>query len=428
MTNEPEAEAATESAVAERTEEVVRRNRVRSALSVLAGIIAIVGLIASVVAVWARGVLFDSEKVASAVDVALQEPAVTEALATYLTDQLLVAVDAEQFVLETLPPALDRLTPALVGGVRSFVQDRVEALLAKDQVRAVLVTVVERAHGRVMRLLEGDGGITGITITNGEVSVNMLPLLSLAVQTVQGLGLFENADVPVFTADGDPAEQIAELSSVLNRELPDQFGQLVVYRSEALSNAQESLVAAQQAMVLVKRSIVLVLALTLVAIAASVLLSVRRGRTVLVLVLAGAAAMVIVRAAVRSVLADAPTLVVDPGARVALATTVTHLASGLRTAVTVMIVLGLLAALGLFLTGSSSTAASLRRRAGSAGGSAGGLLTEHGDGVAIAAFGAALLLIFFAGLSIWSLVVAALLAVAGLWAMRASPSKATAER
>jgi len=63
-----------------------------------------------------------------------------------------------------------------------------------------------------------------------------------------------------------------------------------------------------------------------------------------------------------------------------------------------------------------------------AGLDAGGLLTEHGDGVAIAAFGAALLLIFFAGLSIWSLVVAGLLAVAGLWAMRASPAKASAER
>ncbi|MGZ5398344.1 MAG: hypothetical protein ACXWEI_23705, partial [Mycobacterium sp.] len=405
MTNESDTEPAPLPDAAQ-TAPAARKYRVRRAMSAFAGIIAIVGLIASVVAVWASDVLFDSQEVAGAVDAALQEPAVTEALAMYLTDQVLVAVEAEQFVLDVLPPNLDRLTPAVVGGMRSFVSDRLEKLLADDDVRNVVVQLVERAHGALMKLLEGDGVLAGVTVTDGEVSVNLLPLLSRSLLAVQDLGLLDDAEIPVFTADGDPAQQRDELSEALNRELPAQFGELVVYRSEALESAQQSLASAQQAVAVVKRSVVLVIALTLVALIACVLLSVRRGRTIMVLALVMAATMIIVRAILNKVVAEVPTLVVDPGARAALGSAVTDLAAGLLTAVTVAAVVGVLVALGLYLTGDSKTAAAIRSRAGLSDTGVRGLMASHGAGVALVAFTAAVLGIFFAGLSIGAVGVA----------------------
>ena len=183
---------------------------------------------------------------------------------------------------------------------------------------------------------------------------------------------------------------------------------------------------AQNAMVLMKRSIALLLVLTVVAFAACVLLAVRRGRTVMVLLLASAVAMIVVRALVRKVVAEAPTLVLEPGARAAVGSTINTLASGLLTAVTVLAVVGLVLALGLYLAGNSKAAVSLRGRAGAAGSGVSGVLAAHGDAVAIAAFGSAALVIFFAGLGIGALLVAVLLALLGAWALRSSASSKAA--
>lgn len=426
MTNEPDSTADTQldaepTAAAMQT---ARKHRVRRTFSVLVGIVAIVGLIASVVAIWARGVVFNSEKVAEAADSALQQPETIDSMATYLTDQIMVAIGVDQYVEGVLPDTLDRLTPALVGGIRTVVQNRLTVLLSRDEVRAVVVQIVERAHGRMMTLLRGDGGVSGVSIENGEVSLNLLPLLSRGMLAIQDLGVLDNATIPVFTADGDPAAQQAELSAAIGRDLPANFAQLVVYRSDKLSSAQESLARAQDALVIARRALWLLLAITVLAFAACIVLAVRRGRTAMVLLLASAAAMVVVRAIVRRIKAEAPTLVVEPGARAALRSTVDTLASGLLTAVTVLAILGVLAAIGLYLSGDSKRALALRGRAGSAGSGLGGVLAEHGDVVSIVAFAAAVVVVFFAGITVVTVVVALLLGALGLWALRSSTEAA----
>ena len=76
----------------------------------------------------------------------------------------------------------------------------------------VITEVVERAHRRAMQLLEGDGLVDGITVVDGEVSVNLLPLIGRGLTQLQGLGLFSDLEVPEMTADGNPDDQIAALS------------------------------------------------------------------------------------------------------------------------------------------------------------------------------------------------------------------------
>ena len=61
------------------------RSKLRTVLSVTLGILAIVALIASTVALWARNTVLDSEKVADGVVAALQQPEVVDAAAAELT-------------------------------------------------------------------------------------------------------------------------------------------------------------------------------------------------------------------------------------------------------------------------------------------------------------------------------------------------------
>ena len=147
----------------------------------------------------------------------------------------------------------------------------------------MLTDLVRRAHARAMSLLQGDGVADGVSVVNGEVTLNLIPLFGRALTLVQNAGLFSDVQVPDLTRSGDPSEQIAALESALNRDLPDDFGQLVVYRSDQLADAQASLESAQNVLAFAKRALWLLIVTTVLLIVVSLLLARNRWRAALLL-------------------------------------------------------------------------------------------------------------------------------------------------
>jgi hypothetical protein len=401
------------------------RHKARSGLAGFVAIIAIIGVLASVVAGWAHNVLFDSTSVVRAVDQSLADPAVTDALAVYLTDQIFTIVDVDGFVAQQLPDRLQPLQGAIVGGARTVVHDRVSKLLEREETRRAITTMVERSHAALMRLLEGDGLSGGVTIVDGKVTVNTLPLISRALIAVQNLGLFTRVDVPVFEASGDPADQIAQLETILGRDLPPDAGQLVVYQSDRLASAQESVQTAQRAMVVLKRAIVAIFIITAVALIGAVLLAHRRRRMAVGLLIASTLSFLLALALINKLVADVPALALDPGARAAISQTVTALASSLLLLLEIGVILGVLFAIIVWLTGDSERATRLRGRTGSSTGSLAGFVTAHRDAVAIGVFAAAVLFVVLAGISLFSVIVALVLSAVGVWALITAGDGAT---
>ncbi|MET0459957.1 MAG: hypothetical protein ABW195_11975, partial [Ilumatobacteraceae bacterium] len=303
--------------------------RARGVVAGVLGVLAIFVLTVTAIAVWAGTTLFDSEKVAEIAGDALAEPEVQAAMATYLTDQVFTAVDVQSVLDDVLPTNLQRLEPVLAAGARSAVDRGLTRVLANPDVQDVLTTVVERSHRRAMRLLEGDGLADGVNVTDGVVTLNTLPLIGRGVEQLQQLGLFTSLQLPELTADGDPADQIAALSSATGRDLPDDFGQLVVYRSDDLANAQASLQSAQQLFAVAKRAVWLLIALTIGLVAATMLVASRRWRATLLLGVGVVVAMMITRLATRRVLAEAPDLASQPGGRAAIRAMLGDAATGL---------------------------------------------------------------------------------------------------
>ena len=127
--------------------------------------------------------------------------------------------------------------------------------LSSPEVQEIITQIVERAHSRAMDLLQGDGLSGAISAVDGEVTVNLLPLIGRGLTRLQELGLFDDLEIPDLSADGDPSEQIAELEEATGRDLPDDFGQLVVYQSDQLADRQASLESAQQTVALAKRAV-----------------------------------------------------------------------------------------------------------------------------------------------------------------------------
>jgi hypothetical protein len=382
-------------------------SKIRSIFAAVFGIIAIVGLFASTIAVWAQGVLFDSDKVAAAAESAIQQPEAAESMATYVTDQVFTIVDLEALLEQQLPGNLDSLSGVIVGGARQFVEGQLADVLQKPAVQQVLVTIVRTAHAQLMKVLSGDGMIDGVSIADGKVTLNLLPLVTLGLNQVQKLGVLTGVTVPTLKADGDPTTQIAELESAFGRDLPADFGQLTVFKGDAAAEAGEMVQTAQDIVVLVKRAIALILIVTAVAFVLTLLVANRHRRAILVLGLAGAAVMLVARVAINMALARTPNLIIDPGARSALASALQDLAGGLVELVTLLIIIGLAAAAVVLLTGTGAAAVRFRSASG------GSILTANREISATVAFGLAVLAVSVFGLDLVPLIVAAGLSAVG---------------
>jgi hypothetical protein len=358
--------------------------RLRSVAAGIIGVLAVILLLVSAIAVWARATLFDSDRVAAIAGDALAQPEVSQALADRVTEEVFRAVDVDSLVDDVLPSQLDRLTPIVAGGLEDVVDRALIRVFENPDVQELLTNLVRRAHAAAMRLLQGDGLVDGISVVDGAVTLNLLPLVERGLDQLQSFGLLTNVDLPTLSADGDPAQQVAELEQALGRDLPDDFGQLVVYHSERLADAQASLESAQQLLVVAKRALLVLLIATVVFLALTIVLARDRWRAALLLGLGAVAAMVIARTLVRRVRDDAPELVTRPGAKAAITSILDDAAGSLlRTFGLVMLVAVIVGGIAFFL----------RRR-------------QRADLLLIGAVLAGAAFLALVGFSIWALLVA----------------------
>jgi hypothetical protein len=303
----------------------------RSIVAVIVGVVAVLGVVVSVTAAWAHQVLFDSSRVAGAVEETLARPEVTDSLTAYITDEIVEAV-AQQ------APGAVALLP---DGSRQLVEDAVRSALTAPSTQRVVAVVVEQAHAGLIRVLEGGSLVDGVSIVDDTVTVNLLPIAAFGLDALQQRGLLAGITVPDLPADGDPMAQVAALEAATGRNLPDDLGQLVVYRSDAVAEAGVAIARAQHALVVVRRALVATVALTALAAALSILLARKRLRAVGLLAVGVAGAMGVARWAVGLVRTEAPLVVRDATGRVAVSTMVSDLSAWLLTAVSAVLIAAL---------------------------------------------------------------------------------------
>lgn len=316
-----------------------RTGTARSIVAVVCGVLGVLLLTLAVVGVWARATVFERDNFTDLVSAGLEEPAAQADLAAYATAQLFEVVDVVAVMGDVLPRSLQRLTPTLVGGAEAAVQQALERAIATPAGQQFLTDSVGRAHDSAMRLLQGDGLGDGVTLADGTVTLNLLPLVGLGLEALQERGLLEGVRVPDLSVDGDPDEQRSVLARALGRRLPDDFGQLVVLDSKRLADAQASVERTRDVLVLAKRGLWLAIVLAVVFPAAAVALAPHRWRALLFLGVGTAASMSLLRVATRQLAADAPNLAQRPGVREAIEAVLAAASSSLlRVAGVVMVV------------------------------------------------------------------------------------------
>ncbi len=155
----------------------------RSRKAVVAVLVAIGSLMlgVAVLATWIDKVFLDSDTWADTSAAALQKPTVRTALSEYVVEQVYANVDVPAQLARVLPQQARGLAgPVAVAG-QPYAQRAIAAGLARPRVVSLWRDANVRSHAQLMRIL--DGGSGPFTTGNGEVAVDLRPLVDQLAST-----------------------------------------------------------------------------------------------------------------------------------------------------------------------------------------------------------------------------------------------------
>jgi hypothetical protein len=285
-----------------------------------------------------------------------QDPAVQDALGTWITTELMGVIEPEELFESVLPERGQILAGPLTNALRGFVNDQVDTFLASDTFQRLWVQVNERAHARVVAVLEGETP-RNLQIEGDDVVLNLVPVLNRVLAAIGEASpeIFgRTVDLPTITVDEVPQAAVDKVENALGVELPDDFGQFTVFEARRLRQVQD-------AVSLFDRLVVFAVVLGIGLIALTLWFSPHRRRTLLQLVVGISLGVVLMRRLGLRVEDDVLDLV-KPENREAAGVVVGAFISSLLDATAW--ILGIAAAIGVIaaITGPYRWAEVLRRR------------------------------------------------------------------
>jgi hypothetical protein len=155
----------------------------------------------SVVAIWLRVTLLDTDRYVNTVAPIAAQPAVQKAVA----DQLATAVDSKidfaGLARQVLPDRADVLAPAIATGVQSQIHSRLREFTASPKFQQLWVNANRSAHARLLALLEG-GRSKRLLLQGDTVYLDLSPVVDQLKARLEQRGLTRVADAIPPTVDG----------------------------------------------------------------------------------------------------------------------------------------------------------------------------------------------------------------------------------
>jgi hypothetical protein len=321
------------------------RQRWRTIVAVLLIVIACVLAPLSVVAIWTRNQVTNTDRYVATVTPLASDPAVQQAITDQITAQVFTYIDIQALTTQVtdalsarvegrgLPPqaaaALQGLAGPIANGVQGFVRTQVERIVQSQAFEDAWIQANRVAHEALVKALTGEGG-GAVTVENDTVILNLGPF----IQTVK--------------------QQLVAQGFTLAERIPQVDKSFVLFQSEDITRARS-------AFNLLNTLGIWLPVLAIVLLVLGVYVAKDHRRALVGAALGVAVSMVVLALALtifRSIYLDAVPASVLPhdAAAVLYDTIVRFLRLGLRT----ILVLGLVVAVGAFLTGQSVTAVKTR--------------------------------------------------------------------
>ncbi len=168
-------------------------------------------LFLSFLAIWADRQIFDSDQWTETSTQVIEQPAVQDALANYLVDEIFNNVNVEQEIKDQLPSDWQVLASPAASGLRTLMLSGSKKVLELPVTQQAWASANQVAHQALMTTLEGGKG--NVSTQNGTVTVDARAIL---IEAANKLGL----------------------SGKLVNKIPASAGTFVIYQSEDLSTIQ----------------------------------------------------------------------------------------------------------------------------------------------------------------------------------------------
>ena len=173
------AEAERDAAVAALDQRGRRERRRARARRIVVGVLVVLFAIllpVTYVVTWAHRVVLTTSGFEKTVVPIGTDPAVTSAAAVAITNQIFTSLNPQQTVANALPPKAAFLAGPVTNAAKGYVQDAVTKTLQSSQFQVLWKQAVDFAHAQLLSVLNGNS--KAVTTTNGQVVLNLVPLLN----------------------------------------------------------------------------------------------------------------------------------------------------------------------------------------------------------------------------------------------------------
>jgi hypothetical protein len=155
----------------------------------------------SVVAIWLRVTLLNTDRYVNTVTPIAAQPAVQKAVADQLSTAVNSKIDFAGLARQVLPDRADVLAPAIATGVQSQIHSRLATFTASPKFQQLWVNANRTAHSRLLALLEG-GRSKRLLLQGDTVYLDLSPAVDQLKAGLESRGLSRVADAIPPTVDG----------------------------------------------------------------------------------------------------------------------------------------------------------------------------------------------------------------------------------
>ena len=317
------------------SEQAKSLKRKRRARRIAAAVLIFLGSVLapiSLLSVWANNTISNTDHYLATVGPLASNAAIQSAVTDKVTNEVVAAIDVPKIVKNALPARAAPIVAPIEGALYSFVHSTVAKVVASSTFQKVWIDANKVTHKQLVALLNGNGK-NGITVTNGEVVLDLSPLVTNVQHQLASAGFTVVNRLPV--------SKVPHTS-------------IVLFKSDSLTKAQAGFQALNTLGVWLP-------VVALVFLIAGVLLSLRRRAALVRPALYVAFGMVLVLIVMKVVrhfyLASVPADVLPrPAAAAAFDIAIHFLIEGARA----MLAFALLIALGAYFTGPARLATAAR--------------------------------------------------------------------
>jgi hypothetical protein len=401
-----------------------RAGRVRRVVAGILVVLTSLCVVATTVGLWTRWTLSTTDRYVALVGPLAADPAVTNALAERLTEEIFEGLDVEARVQEALasipelPPSAAFLAGPIASGARDLIEGEARDFLGSERFATLWSGINRRAHSKVVALLRGEyEELPNVSINGGEVRLNLVSAIAevvrrLTQQVVNPLGI--DATIPTIPPTMDVSPAIERFGSAIGVALPEDFGQVTIMTADQLSGYQDTVRT-------MSRLLGLLVLLSLLLVVLTVIVASDRRRVVIWLGVGITGTILLAGVFLRRVEGRILDQVSRPGARAAAQDVFDQVSDSLRGAAVPVLAVAILAALVAYLLGRPPwlrRATEWGRRVTASRPQRSELevwIADHGDPVRIGVIGGAVVILFLTGIDWIPVVIVGLLLGILLW-------------